>query len=315
MAASITDPHDSFFRETFSRREVAEGFLQSYLPPAVAARIDWSSLEVAKDSFIEKALRKHFSDLIYNARYGEHDIKVCLLLEHKSHPDIWVSLQLLRYLVRIWELHHKQRPGQKLPPIVPLVLYHGTERWRIPDVFLALFGELDEPLVSYIPAFRYELCDLNLPKPEEIRGTVLSRLILLALKRVFDPDPKRVLAELLPLVQKILSRETALEMLEVLLRYYVQTSETLDEKAICELIDATANGENTMQTFIDRYIEQGRQQERLNARAELLLHLMTRKFGMPSAEHQRRIKQADEACLLRWAEQVLFAETPDETLR
>lgn len=47
---------------------------------------------------------------------------------------------------------------------------------------------------------------------------------------------------------------------------------------------------------------------------DLLLRLMTRKFGTLNAEQQRRIQQADEVSLLRWAEQLLFAETPDEAL-
>lgn len=35
-----------------------------------------------------------------------------------------------------------------------------------------------------------------------------------------------------------------------------------------ELIDTTVSGENTMQTFIDRYIEQGRQQGLFAGRQE-----------------------------------------------
>jgi predicted transposase YdaD len=82
-----------------------------------------------------------------------------------------------------------------------------------------------------------------------------------------------------------------------------------------------------MPTFIDRYIEQGRQQGlfagiekgrqegRQEGQADLLLRLMTRKFGPLTTQQRRRIEQADEATLLRWSEQVLFATTPDEALR
>jgi len=40
VSASLNDPHDRFFRETFSRREVAEGFLRGYLPENVADGLD-----------------------------------------------------------------------------------------------------------------------------------------------------------------------------------------------------------------------------------------------------------------------------------
>ena len=338
MNPNVNDPHDRFFRETFSRRDVAEGFLRGYLPPAVAERIDWNSLDIAKDSFVEKALRNHFSDLLYSADYDDRDIKIYLLVEHKSHPDHWVALQLLRYQVRIWELHRKQQPGQPLPPIVPLVLYHGAERWRIPADFRALFGELGEGLAPFVPDFRYVSCDLNLPEPAEIQDKVATRFVLLALKHIFDPEPKQALREILPWVREILNRETALEMLEVVLRYYVQAKQILDENDIDELL-THASAEDFMATFIDRYIEQGlqkglnlgieqgieqgiekgreqgRQEGRQAGQAELLLRLMNRKFGALPPKHRQRIAKADQETLLRWSEQVLFAETPDEALR
>lgn len=319
MSKPINDPHDRFFRETFSRREVAEGFLRCYLPPEVAAGMVWESLAIAKDSFVEKALRNHFSDLLYAIRHGDRTIKIYLLLEHKSHPDAWVPLQLLRYQVRIWELHRKQQPKAPLPPILPLVLYHGKQRWQTPEHFLDLFGGMDAALLDYVPDFRHELCDLSLPEPAEIRGKVLSRLTLLALKHIFDPKPKQVLAEILPLVRDILDKNTALEMLEVLLRYYVQTTQTLDEHDIHELLTETDDEENTMQTFIDRYIEQGRQQGlfvgRQEERQALLLRLLTRKFDRITPSQRQRIEQADGETLLRWSEQVLFAATVEEALR
>ena len=334
MSKPLNDPHDSFFRETFSRREVAEGFLRGYLPTEVVEGIDWETLSIAKDSFIEKALRKHFSDLLYTAHFHGTEIKIYLLVEHKSHPDYWVPLQLLRYLVRIWELHRKQHPKLPLPPILPLVLYHGQKSWKIPENLGVLFGKMDMALSSYIPIFRYEVCDLALPEPAVIRDKVMSRVCLLALKHIFDPSPKQALAEILPLVRDIIDRNTALEMLEVLLRYYVQTTQTLDEHDIHELITQSTNGEDTMQTFIDRYIEQGRQQGILTGKKdgwqegvqegrqegkqegqrEILLRLMTRKFGVLTVEQQRQIYQADGETLLRWSEQLLFAASAEEAL-
>jgi hypothetical protein len=46
-----------------------------------------------------------------------------------------------------------------LPPIVPLVLYHGRQDWRTPAPFRALFGELDPLFDGYLPDFRHELRD------------------------------------------------------------------------------------------------------------------------------------------------------------
>lgn len=122
-------------------------------------------------------------------------------------------------------------------------------------------------------------------------------------------------------------------MLEVLLRYYVQTTQTLDENDIRDLL-TTADEEDTMPTFIDRYIEQGRQQGlfagrqegeqkgrqegeqkgRQEAQREVLIRQLTRKFGALTPAQQKRVQQADGETLLRWSEQVLFAATAEEAL-
>jgi len=52
-----------------------------------------------------------------------------------------------------------------------------------------------------------------------------------------------------------------------------------------------------MQTFIDRYIEQGRQE----GEAALLLCLIEDKFGPPSEAMRQRIAAADTDTLLRWS--------------
>ena len=84
----LSNPHDRFFKEIFSRPEVARDFLQNYLPAAVVDQLDMASLELRKDSFVDPDLQQHFSDLLYqvNLETGEGAF-VYVLFEHKSYPD------------------------------------------------------------------------------------------------------------------------------------------------------------------------------------------------------------------------------------
>ena len=48
-------------------------------------------------------------------------------------------------------------------PVVPLVLYHGKEKWGIPTNFMSSLEipeELRDYLIKYIPEFWYLLLDL-----------------------------------------------------------------------------------------------------------------------------------------------------------
>jgi hypothetical protein len=52
---------------------------------------------------------------------------------------------------------NKKSPANPCRPSCPLALYHGQKRWKTPEAFHALFGELDETLAPYVPAFRHAL--------------------------------------------------------------------------------------------------------------------------------------------------------------
>ena len=91
----ISNPHDRFFKETFSRVEAARDFVLNYLPSEVTALLDLESLEATKDSFVGNDLREHFSDLLYrvNLRQGRQAY-VYMLFEHKSRPEPLIHLKV-----------------------------------------------------------------------------------------------------------------------------------------------------------------------------------------------------------------------------
>jgi hypothetical protein len=61
--------------------------------------------------------------------------------------------------------------------------------------------------------------DLSARTNAEVKGAVLTRLVQLALRWIFDDAPVDRLRELLALIERIEDRDTAVEVLESLLRY------------------------------------------------------------------------------------------------
>ena len=311
--SEISNPHDSFFRETFSRKEIATDFLDHYLPESLRQHLDLDTLSMSKDSFVDKELRHHFSDLLYTVQYKQQDLHLYLLFEHKSSPDPWIGLQLLRYMVKIWEQGRKQHPeAQQLPIIVPLVLYHGRQRWTIPDTFSSLLALDDEHLQQYIPDFHYQLHDFSPLSNEEIRGRAMGKITLLVLKHIFDPDLRDKLPAMLKLLTRVSSQQTALEILETLLRYVVTATQNYTEQDVLELLDQASMGEDIMKTFIDKYIEQGMQQGVRQTGSKILGSQLSQRFGTLPDWAASKIKNADLDTLEKWSLRVLSAKTLDE---
>ncbi|WP_295443531.1 DUF4351 domain-containing protein [uncultured Thiodictyon sp.] len=78
-----------------------------------------------------------------------------------------------------------------------------------------------------------------------------------------------------------------------------------------------------MQTFIDRYIEQGSQlgvalgveQGKQQGEVAVLLRQMDRKFGPLSQSVRERVVNADPEILLRWSDRILTAESLEAVFR
>ncbi len=161
----IHNPHDLFFKESWANVKLARSFLQEYLPPNILARISLDSLAICKDSFIEPDMKQYYSDVLYQAKLGDHSGFVYFLFEHKSHPDKLIFIQLLRYMLSIWDLYIKQAKGKNkttnLPIVLPLVLYHGKKSWNMPQRFSRCFQGLSEDMAVCVPDFSYQLYDLS----------------------------------------------------------------------------------------------------------------------------------------------------------
>lgn len=228
---TVTNPHDKLFRETWSDRPTAQDFLQHHLPHDVLVLLDLESLEIAKDSFIEEDLRDYYSDLLYGVKIAGRPGYVYILFEHKSFPARFIHLQLLDYMLKIWRLFLKQKKRggipRTLPIIIPVVLFHGQDQWTVPIIFSELFSGPTEQLLRYIPNFGYLLHDLTQYADAEIKGAVLSRIVLLLFKHIFDPDFAQQLPGIFALTRELLRQDNGLRCLEMILRYVFSATENI----------------------------------------------------------------------------------------
>jgi predicted transposase/invertase (TIGR01784 family) len=311
MTEPLTNAHDLFFKDIFSRREAAQSFLQNYLPQEVAALLDLSTLEISKDSFIDTELQEHFSDLLYKVALHEgKETHIYVLFEHKSYSDNLIAFQLLRYMVRIWEQSLKQK--QSLLPILPLVIYHGRSRWRIPLEFESLL-EVPEVLKPYVPAYQYWLCDLSQYSDEEIQGVITLRVGLLLLKYIFRADLRHRLGEIIGLVRAISERQTGLEYLEVILRYVANSAERVSEEELRQVvIEVIEEGGELMPTLVEQWLERGREEGREEGREaalKVLRRLLAHRFGTALDQFDEILQGLDLVAISQLSEAAFEAES------
>lgn len=260
--SELSNPHDRFFKETLTRQDVGRDFLIHYLPVELVALLDVDSLEISKDSFVDRELREHFSDVLYKVDLIEAgSTYVYILFEHKSFPEPMIGLHLLRYMVKIWDQALKGGESRPFAPIIPVVVYHGKAKWKIGAAFSSLFDTADA-LVGYLPDFQYLLCDLSRYSDEEIKGIVNLRVAFLLLKHIFSDDLAERLPGILVLLRNLLDKRSGLEYLETALKYVASGTDSIEKERLEEVvIEVLKNqGGDIMPTIAEEWIQQGIQQ-------------------------------------------------------
>ena len=134
-------PHDEFFTYVFTDRENVRDFLCTSLPEPVLRLLELETLRISKETFVDEDLKTFQTDILVETRLAgcAEPALIYVLIEHKSYPDRWTMLQLLKYMVKIWE-NKKKEHFKKLPVIIPMIFYHGKAPWRHPLRFFEYFN-------------------------------------------------------------------------------------------------------------------------------------------------------------------------------
>jgi predicted transposase/invertase (TIGR01784 family) len=154
----INNPHDKFFKETFSRVDVTQSFIDEVFPSDIRDKINLNSLKLTNGSFMDADLSEHLADLVYEVEYAGEQATIVLLFEHKSYQEDFPEWQLLRYMTNIWKEEQKQKKKSKI--VIPIIIHHGKTAWKKVSM-KNYFGNPSADLLRFLPEFDYLLFSLN----------------------------------------------------------------------------------------------------------------------------------------------------------
>ena len=117
--------------------------------------------------FLDADFSEKEADLVYRLKIKGQDVIFYLLMELQSSVDYQMPYRLLLYMVEIWRDVLKNIPSEKavrkdfrLPPIIPITLYNGRDKWTACRSFKETLAEA-ELFTEYIVSFKYILIDVN----------------------------------------------------------------------------------------------------------------------------------------------------------
>ena len=311
----IQTPHDSFFKETIGKVEVAEDFLNNYLPEGIRNIVDTKTLEPQKDSFIDKELNETFADMLFKANIYNEEGYIYFLFEHKSYTSKNVSLQLLKYMTAIWDAKIKNEKKDELPVILPLLIYHGRYRWNAGNTLgniIKGYENLPDAVKEYIPNYEYLVYDISRYTDDEIKGSAYLRIMLTILRDIFTKDEEKIhktIMESIEYIKELEDKQSGIEYFETMMRYIFSTRTDLTKETANEIMSKLETnypeGSEVIMTLAEKFrnegleqgmmkgIEEGRRKEKIDTAIKLLI----RKFGFLPKNLKEGIRELDSPTL------------------
>ena len=313
--------YDALFRRLFENPQVSTDFARNYLPAVYQKMIDFESAAIDRDTYMDDVVRRNYTDLLYrfDKKEGEGPLYLYLLYDHKSSPDKWVSIQLLRYIMLIYRKELEQEhPPTILPEVFPVVFYHGTEEWTYS---LQCADSIDALHRAHVPHFEPLLFDLNRIDDKRLLGSVQTVVGLLSLKYIKHRFTEELVSYLLKELHRLPRESNFLqEFYMTLIRFkaeedlqtFLQMAREMNYRDMEE--DMKTYGQKLIEEGRVKGLEEGRDKGRVEGLQDSLKRQLNKKFGLETEESVKINQVKDPAKLEAALDEILTAETKQQVL-
>jgi predicted transposase/invertase (TIGR01784 family) len=109
----VHSPHDRLFNRTMQQGDARRSLMELHFPTELMEHLKIETLVPADTSFIDPQLKRRFTDRLFTVEVEDSVaeqlgmrtkyVYLLVLIDHKSTDDPFTVIQMLGYMVRIWE--------------------------------------------------------------------------------------------------------------------------------------------------------------------------------------------------------------------
>jgi predicted transposase YdaD len=330
----MSQDHDSSYKFLFSNPELVRDLIIGFIPDDWLHSLDYSTLEKVPGHYVTEDFQQRADDIVWRVKVGGEWLYLYLLIEFQSSVDKYMALRMMVYTGLLYQDLIKRGDvlaDGRLPPILPIVLYNGSQRWTAATEVADLIPAVPGLVEQFKPKLRYLLIDENAYSDSQL---VSVNNLVAAVFRLEHPADPQTISDLLTSLNDWLSdrpdlrRMFALWIRATLMRkpeygivlpqvddlqeINVMLSQRLEEWAHRYKAEGVLQGiEKGIEQGVKQGIEQGIEQGLVKGESKLLRKLLERKFGPLPVNVADRLNNATEVELERWGDAVLTENTLD----
>ncbi len=306
----MNQAHDQSYKLLFSEPEIVIDLLQGFVHEEWVNDLDFSTLEKVSGSYISDDLRAREDDIIWRVKYRQSWIYVYLLLEFQSTVDRYMAVRLMTYIGLLYQdlVKSKQTlPDKRLPPVFPVVLYNGEQRWTAATELKDLIVTLPGGLEHYLPALKYLILDEGAYDLQTL--TPLKNLVA----AIFRLENSRSYEDIIEVISNLIEWLSTPEQTRLRRSFSIWINRVLQPPGQSAQPISNLNDLVEIKTMIaqriPQWIQEGEQRGEARGEANTLLKQLDLKFGALPDRVEQRVNAADKKQLDVWVERILTEDT------
>ena len=315
----MANTHDTGYKLLFSTPELVRDLILGFVPDEWLHGLDYSTLERVPGSYVTEDFSNRADDIVWRVKVGGEWVYLYLLIEFQSSVDKYMALRMMVYGGLLYQDLIKRGEvlaDGRLPPVLPIVLYNGSQRWSaVTDVF-ELIPPVPGLVEQFKPRLKYLLIDENAWSDSELAS--LKNLVA-AVFRIEHPASPEAIGGLLSLLDEWLVERPDLRRM-----FALWIRATLMRKAeyrivlprIDDLQELNVMLAERLEEWAHAYKAEGRVEGKAEGKAEgealALQKLLKKRFGAVPSEVLAKISVASLEQIDAWLDQVLDAESLDD---
>ncbi len=310
--------HDSGYKLLFSSPELIRDLIQGFIPDDWLRGLDYGTLEKISNHYIADDQRQRTADVVWRVQVDGEWVYLYLLIEFQSTVDPHMAIRVMTSVGLLYQdliRRHDLLPEQRLPPVLPLVLYNGEARWTAATDVAQLIPALPGHLARFQPRLAYWLIDESVYSEADLAP---MRNLMAAVMRFEHAEAPERLIQLIGDLNDWLAGQPALKhTFAVWIRAILQrhSRRQLILPQVNDLQELKMSLAQRIEQWARDYQQQGLEQGISQGQARVLQRQLTRRFGLLPDSIQARLEAAASDELETWLDRILEAKTLDEVFR
>ena len=303
----MANTHDTGYKLLFSTPELVRDLILGFVPDEWLHGLDYSTLERVPGSYVTEEFSNRADDIVWRVKVGGEWVYLYLLIEFQSSVDKYMALRMMVYGGLLYQDLIKRGEALadgRLPPVLPIVLYNGSQRWSaVTDVF-DLIPAVPGLVEQFKPRLRYLLIDENAWSDSELAS--LKNLVA-AVFRIEHPASPAAIGDLLSLLDEWLAERPDLRRM-----FALWIRATLMRKAEYRIVLPRIDDLQELNVMLAERLEEWAHAYKAEGEALALQRLLKKRFGAVPSEVLAKISVASLEQIDAWLDQVLDARSLDD---